>query len=188
MTQTGDKCHPDITYWALSPIFGFIIGHRNSTFSLFLNSSIRWHRSSQTFQVIAIDKWRHYVVFNGCPLSCSGVIPRVVTRASSEHPGHHYQDDLQLAPGVQPLLCPKLPRNWVFHTLDLLRLDWAEEDGLIHQEGIYNKTKTNWRNQWLSFSKIHTIGRLSSPRHKGDLTTVKGISLHTWNLSSLHPS
>mgnify|MGYP001223867738 FL=1 len=86
-------------------------------------------------------------MFNGCPLSCSGVILRVVTRASSEHPGqpgHHYQDDLQPAPGLQHLLCPKLPRNCVFHTLDLLsQADWAEEDGLIHQEGIYNKTKTN---------------------------------------------
>ena len=79
-------------------------------------------------------------------------------------PGHHYQDDLQPAPGLQHLLCPKLPRNWVFHTLDLLRPDWAEEDGLIHQESIYNKTKTNGL---LSFSQIHTIGRLSPRRHIG---------------------
>ena len=105
--QTRVRCHADMGY--LGPIIFYHRSQKSLRNSVFLNQV----SSCLSFEVgRASDKLLQYFVFNGCPLSCSGVIPaHVVTRASCEHPrplpGWLATCAPRLRGAAQPLLCPK---------------------------------------------------------------------------------
>ena len=105
--QTRVRCHADMGY--LGPIIFYHRSQKSLRNSDFLNQV----SSCLSFEVgRASDKLLQYFVFNGCPLSCSGVIPRPCC-----DPGIMWASETitrmtctlhQTARGAaQPLLCPK---------------------------------------------------------------------------------